>query len=122
MRSLTDLVGDLTDALSAAYPVRVANLAYRPGRVTCVIMPTDAEYDEPSVQNGLQGLVLTVQVHVLAAGSGDQAVVDLLTHVDPVTAIMRSAGFVIGGWTASGSGTAAEIPEIVITGTAGGMG
>lgn len=118
MKGVAGLIADLADALGAVYPVRLSELGKRPGVVTCIIVPTVGDYDAPKL-NGAQEVQLEVEVHVMAAGLGEQAVADLLAHLDPVASLIRTAGWVPRRWR---GGTDMSLPEIVVTAVAGGIG
>ena len=103
-------VRDLVGVLSQTYPTRTAALSNRPGRVTCVVAPLAGEY-EPIACDPTP-LRLEVEVRVLAAGSDEKAVEDLLTHLDAVAGIARTAGFTPTSWRA---GQTRDWPDIAIT-------
>ncbi len=112
------LLDDLHAELATSYPTRRA-LSARPGRVSCVVIPTEGQYDTAPCEP--PPVTVTAEVHILAAGMDEQAVKDLPHHLDPVGLLIRKAGWTCTGWR---SGTALDqpIPELVITATALGTG
>ena len=110
------LLDELHRALAAEYPTYRA-VSTRPGRVTCVVEADSGAYDQAVCET--TGLMVTANVRVLAAGHGEQEVRDLPYHIDPVTALIRQAGFAPTGWQA---GDTDLVPEIVITAEAPGTG
>ena len=116
MRTAAELVTALADSLARVYPARVALLSKPPGRLSVTVTPVRATY-ESSVCPG--PLTLEVDVHVLAAGSDEQAVKDMLTHLGPIADLIREVGFTTSAWT---SGTVEGRPETVISAVADGIG
>ena len=113
-----ELIAALVDSLATLYPARTAAISNRPGRVTCVVQPSGAEYDV--IACAPSPIMLTVDIHILAAGSDEQAVVDLTTHVDAVAGLTRAAGFAPIAWRAGTTNN--DLPEIVLTAVCDGKG
>lgn len=111
-----ELVQGLVDSLATRYPARLSALSNQSGRVTCVVAPVRAVYETPVCPGPLQ---LEVDVHVVAAGSDDQAVTDMLQHLDAVADLIRAAGFTTTDWTA---GNNQNRPETVIAAVASATG
>jgi hypothetical protein len=117
--STTDLVSALIASLQTGYPTRLAELGNRPGRTTCVVTPTGAEYDAEALCDPTP-MLLTVEVAVLAASAaGAPSIAELLAHVDPVAMLIRASGFEPVSWTAA---DVADLPAITFTATAPGHG
>lgn len=109
------LLMDLLGSLATVYPARVSDTANRPGRVTCVVEPTQCLFDM-GAQCAPWPFQLDVSVKILAASSDEQGVRDLLTHVDPVVGLIRAGGFMVQDW---GEGTTTnDLPQIVVTASA----
>lgn len=100
----------LRDALAPAYGAQIADLATRPGAVTCVINPTDWTY-ESTLCDPLP-VSLTCEVAVLAAQGGQRGTIDLLGHEPAVIALIVAAGWVP---TECRADTVADLPALVIS-------
>jgi threonine dehydrogenase-like Zn-dependent dehydrogenase len=112
------LVEALAASLGSAYPTRVAELANVPGRVTCVIVPSGGQWESGAMCTPVPTTV-TAEVSVIAAGTGGQAVADLVAHLDPAADLIRGGGWDPESWAAA---DVEDRPAIVITATARGDG
>lgn len=112
-----ELIDALTGSLGTVYPARVAEVSNRPGTVTCVVTVDRVDY-EPTMCDPVPATV-TATVTVLAATGGEQGVRDLLTRLEPVTGLIRAAGFTP---TTAEPGSADDHPALLITATAQGEG
>ena len=112
------LIDALAASLATAYPTRVAELSARTGQVTCV-----AALDRISYETGAMcdpaPIIVTATVTVIAAGTGEQGVRDLLTRADSVAALIRAAGFTVEDCDAA---DANDAPALAFTATAAGEG
>jgi hypothetical protein len=100
----------LRDTLAGQYPARLADRANRQGRPMCVVEPVSAEYTD--LMCDPSPVQLTGTVLVLAAMTGEQAVADLLTHADPVAALIRDAGWTPTGWVPD---SVEDLPALAFT-------
>lgn len=96
----------LRASLDGTFPTRIAERSNRPGTVTAIVEPTGGTYEpvcDPPV------LELTCDVLILAAGTGEQAVKDLLTRIESVEALITAAG-----WSPTGLDTDApyDLPAL----------
>ena len=113
MTTCAAAVLQLRDALAAAYPARVAELSNTTGRTTCVVAPTGGDWEtgtmcDPPPQEA------RADVAVVAAATGEQGVIDLLGHLEPVAALIRAAGWEPADWSADEVG---DRPALRITAT-----
>ena len=118
MSTAAELLDHLADELATVYPTRRA-LSARPGRVSCVVIPAEGEYDDAMCDP--VPVTVTAEVHVLAAGMDEQATRDLAHHLEPVGVLIRQAGWTCLAWRA-GSDLEQPIPAFIITATALGTG
>lgn len=112
------LIDALAASLATAYPTRVAELSARTGQATCVVALDGVAYDTAAMCDPAPTTV-TATVTVIAAGTGEQGVRDLLTRTDSVAALIRAAGFTVEQCDAA---DANDAPALVFTATAEGEG
>ena len=112
------LLTALRDTLAATYPTRVAELSRHTGQVAATITPTRCEYETGALCDP-QPMQLQAEVTVVAGSHGESGVLDLLSHIDHVAALIRAAGWVTGEWTPD---SIEDQSAIIITATAQGDG
>lgn len=115
--TVAELVDALVASLRTVYPARVAEVSNRPGTTTCAVTVDRVDY-EPAMCDPVPATV-TATITVLAAAGGEQGVRDLLTRLQPVTGLIRAAGFTP---TTAEPGDINDHPALIITATAQGEG
>lgn len=113
MTTVAGAVQQLRDALAVVYPTRVAELSNTTGRVTCIIGPDGGTWETGTMCDPPPGEHRT-DVLVVAAGTGQQSVLDLLQHLEPVAALISGAGWEPGDWSATETN---DRPALRITAT-----
>ena len=110
-------MGDLAAALSPTYPTRHADRSNLPGTVTAVVQWTGTEWEDGATCSPWPS-TYTARVVVVAAMSGEQAVLDLYTHHDAVKLLIETAGWSV---TDADADAVDDMPALVFTATRPGL-
>lgn len=111
------LIQALADSLASTYPTTIAEQSARHGAVTATVTVERVEYEDLICDP--TPMLLTVNVIVQAAAGGEQGIVDLLGHVDPVAGLIRAAAFTPIEWSPIDID---DQPAVEFTATANGEG